>query len=275
MVLYGRNPQVLSNSPQPSPLANPAATKFVTMLTQIHKETHAALERAADSMKMQYNKKKRASCNYQVRDHVWLDATNLHLPRPKKKLDDKHVGPFEIIDKAGAAVYKLKLPDHWKIHLCFNEKLLTPYILPAFPNQEILPPPPPDLINDEEEYKIEEILDSKPCTIQGGRGKKSYQVTDYFIKWKGWTCEHNSWVHDSEMGNAQEAIEEYKQRMSDARRIDITKIVTPNENKRVTIILDFKYEDCSCYYLAQCLDGKQKWVKDSDIDIWGNLIKAY
>ncbi|KAK0461485.1 hypothetical protein IW261DRAFT_1577065 [Armillaria novae-zelandiae] len=54
------------------------------------------------------------------------------------------------------AAYKLKLPPHWKIHPTFNEKLLTPFMPPAFPNQEVPPPPPPDLIKDEEEYKIEE-----------------------------------------------------------------------------------------------------------------------
>ncbi len=145
-----------------------------------------------------------SSRDYQVGDKVWLDSTNLHLPRPKKKLDDKRAGPFTIINKVGAATYKLKLPSHWKIHPHFNEKLLTPYILPAFPNQEVPPPPPPDLINDEEEFEIEEILDSRPHTIHGGRGKKSYEVIDYFVKWKGWTREHNSWVRDSEMGNAQE-----------------------------------------------------------------------
>ncbi len=103
----------------------------------------------------------------------------------------------------------------------FNEKLLAPYIPPAFPNQEVPPAPPPDLINDEEEFKIEEILDSHPRTICSGRGKKSYEVIDYFIKWKGWTCEHNSWVRDSEMGNAQEAIEDYENRNDSARR-DLT-----------------------------------------------------
>ncbi len=157
-----------------------------------------------------------------------------------------------IIDKAGAAAYKLKLPPHWKIHPCFNEKLLTPYIQLAFPNQEIPPPPPPDLINDEEEFEIEEILDSRPRTIRGGRGKKSYDVIDYFVKWKGWTCEHNSWVHDSEMGNAQEAIEDYENRNNSARRLDATKIITTLTNKTVTMILDHKYSDNGdCKYLIQ------------------------
>ncbi len=56
---------------------------------------------------------------------------------------------------------------HWKIHPRFNEKLLTPYVPPAFPNQEVPPAPPPDLINDEEEFKIEEVLDSRPRMIRG------------------------------------------------------------------------------------------------------------
>ncbi len=124
------------------------------------------MEKAAENMKKQYDKKKQKARDYQVGDKVWLDATNLRLPCPKNKLDTNRVSPFSILDKAGAAAYKLKLPPHWKVHPRFNEKLLTPYIPPAFPNQEVPPPPPPNLINDEEEFEIEEILDSKPRMIR-------------------------------------------------------------------------------------------------------------
>ncbi len=183
-----------------------------------------------------------------------------------------------IINKAGAAAYKLKLPSHWKIHPHFNEKLLTPYILPAFPNQEIPPPPLPDLINDEEEFEIKEILDSRPRMICGGQGKKSYKVIDYFVKWKGWTCEHNSWVCDSEMGNAQEAIEDYENRNDSARRLNATKIVTTLTNKTVTMILDHEYSDNGdCKYLVQRHDGLQKWVKPpTEYSFeWLELVKQY
>ncbi len=229
-------------------------------------------------MKRQYDKRKTTSRDYQVGDKVWLDSTNLHLPRPKKKLDDKRIGLFTIEGKAGAAAYKLKLPPHWKIHPCFNEKLLTPYIPPAFPNQEIPPPPPPNLINDEEEFEIEDILDSRPHTIRGRRGKKSYKVIDYFIKWKGWTHEHNSWVRDSEMGNAQEAIEDYENRKDSARRLDTTKIATTPTYKTVTVILDHKYSDNgNCKYLVQRLDGLQKWVHSLQEYCfeWLQLVKEY
>ncbi len=87
--------------------------------------------------------------------------------------------------------------------------------------------------------------------ICGGRGKKSYKVIDYFVKWKGWTCEHNSWVHDSKMGNAQEAIEEYENWNSHTRRIDMAKII-PQTYKNVTMILDHEYSETGdIQYLAQ------------------------
>ncbi len=59
---------------------NPAAAEFAMTMSQIHKETRNALEKAADNMKTQYNNKKRAAREYRVSDKVWLDATNLHLP---------------------------------------------------------------------------------------------------------------------------------------------------------------------------------------------------
>ncbi len=144
------------------PFTNPAAANFAKSMTIIHKEAQKALDEVAGRMKAQYDKRKHTAKNYQIGDRVWLDSTNLSLPHPKKKLDNKRIGPFEIVEKAGASVYKLKLPPHWRIHPCFNEKLLTPYIPLAFPNQELPPPPPLDLINDEEEFEIEEVLDSRP-----------------------------------------------------------------------------------------------------------------
>ena len=194
MILYGRNPRILPDSPRTPNSKVPAASDFSKAIAKIHKETEITLEEAAGRMKAQYDKHKRPVREYHAGDKVWLDATNLHLPRPKKKLDDKRVRPFLILEKMGASAYKLKLPPHWKIHPCFNEKLLTPFVLPSFPNQQNPPLPPPDLIDDDEQYKVEEVLDSRPQKVRGKRGQKLQTVTDYFIKWKGWMQELNSWV---------------------------------------------------------------------------------
>ncbi|SJL08498.1 uncharacterized protein ARMOST_11862 [Armillaria ostoyae] len=151
MILYGRNPRIIPDSPRTPNSKVPAASDFSKAIAKIHKETETALEEAAGRMKSQYDKHKRPAREYHVGDKVWLDATNLHLPRPKKKLDNKRVGPFLVLEKTGASAYKLKLPPHWKIHPHFNEKLLSPFEPPSFPNQEQPPPPPPDLIDGEEE----------------------------------------------------------------------------------------------------------------------------
>ncbi len=116
MILYGRNPCLIPDASNYYSISNPAAEEFITTMSDIHRETRDALQKAATNMKRQYDKKKTSSRDYQVGDKVWLDSTNLHLPGPKKKLDDKCVGPFVILDKAGTAAYKLKLPPHWKIH---------------------------------------------------------------------------------------------------------------------------------------------------------------
>lgn len=274
MIMYGRNPLLVPDSIRPSPFTNPAAKDFTKTMTKIHAEAKAALETAAKNMKTQYDKRKRPTVVYQVGDKVWLDTANLHLPQPKKKLDDKRVGPFIILEKTGASAYKLKLPPHWKIHPRFNEKLLTPYVPPAFPNQEQPPPPPPDLIDEEEEYEVEEVLDSRPQHIRGKKGKRPQTTTDYFVKWKGWTREHNSWVRESEMEHAQEAVKEYEEKME--RNGHVETATTISHEKAVTMILDHEYkENGDVLYKAQRQDGFQKWVRNLEETKWKTLLEEY
>ncbi len=83
---------------------------------------------------------------------------------------------------------------NWHIHPTFNEALLTSYAPPAFPNQEQPPPPPPDLINGAEHYEVKKVLNSRLHKVRGKQGEPPRQVTDYFIKWKGYGPESNSWV---------------------------------------------------------------------------------
>ena len=62
--------------------------------------------------------------------------------------------------------------------------------------------PPPDLIDGEEEFKVEQILDMK----QMGRGCR----THYLIKWKGYPTSDNSWEPEKNI-NADELIAKFKQ----------------------------------------------------------------
>ena len=85
-------------------------------------------------MKRAYDKKRGESQEYQPRDKVYLEGTNITTDRPIKKFDDKRHGPFTVIKKVGASSYKLKLPATWKkIHLVFNEIHLTPFTPAEYP----------------------------------------------------------------------------------------------------------------------------------------------
>ena len=81
--------------------------------------------------------------------------------------------------------YCLELPTQWSIHPVFHIDLLTLYwetIMHGANYQR----PPPDLVDNEEEYKVEKILDSQ---LFGWR-----KWLQYLVKWKGYPDSENMWV---------------------------------------------------------------------------------
>ncbi len=129
----------------------------------------------------------------------------------------------------------LKLPTNWHIHPTFNEALLTPYAPPAFPNQEQPPPPPPDLIDGAKHYEVEKVLNSREHKVRGKAGKPWHWVMDYFIKWKGYGSESNSWVCEDNM-DAKELIDEYLAEhvdMVNARKANWQFYLNPRTGKKM------------------------------------------
>ena len=90
-------------------------------------------------------------------DKVWLEATNLRLNYPSRKLAPKRQGPFEIAQVLSPLTYRLRLPSAWKIHDVFHASLLSSYKETETHRPNFLKPPP-DLIDAEEEYKVERIV---------------------------------------------------------------------------------------------------------------------
>src|SRR5690606_41852111 len=95
--------------------------------------------------------------------------------RPTRKLDYRRHGPFKITKVVSPHAYKLDLPLTLKIHHVQNVSLLDPASKDPFPGQ-LIPPPPPIEVDGEEEYYVDEILDSK---LSRGRPK-------YLVRWIGW-----------------------------------------------------------------------------------------
>ena len=139
---------------------------------------------------------------YQDGDLVWLEGRNLHLDQPAAKLSPKHHGPFKVTRVLSPITYQLELPPQWKVHDVFHIDLLTPYHEKDIHGPNFVQPPP-DLVNGEEEYKVEEILDSR----KHGQGHK----VQYLVKWKGYPSSDNQWVKWDDM-HAEEALAKFKER---------------------------------------------------------------
>ncbi len=96
---------------------------------------------------------------YKEGEQVWLEGRNLRTSHPTAKLAPKRYGPFPITKVLGPVTYQLRLPEQWNIHPMFHVDLLTPYKETEFHGRNFKQPLP-DLINGEEEYKVEWIIDS-------------------------------------------------------------------------------------------------------------------
>jgi len=65
----------------------PKLEDFVIELQRSWKEAMKSVEAAKNTMKRQFDKKKRNSQGLKTGDNVWLEAKNIYLNRPSKKLN--------------------------------------------------------------------------------------------------------------------------------------------------------------------------------------------
>ena len=75
------------------------------------------------------------------------------------------------------------------------------------PNRDLLEPPP-IVVDEEEEYKVEKVLDSRIY-------RRKFQ---YLVKWKGYSNKDNSWEPEELLKHSQEEIQRFnKSRLKNAR----------------------------------------------------------
>jgi hypothetical protein len=137
---------------------------------------------------------------YKEGNQVWLEGKNLRINQPTAKLAPRRHGPFKIIQVMSAVNYRLELPTQWSIHPMFHIDLLTPYreTIMHGPN---FTRPTPELIDGEEEYSVEKILDSRWF----GRRRQ----LQYLVKWEGYPDSDNMWVDKDDIF-AEDKIREFK-----------------------------------------------------------------
>jgi len=140
------------------------------------------MQKATKYMTRFYNEHHNSKLKFAVGDKVWLSSKDIETARPAKKLDDMLLGDNEITEKLSRSAYRLKLPKTMQIHPVINISRLRPYKADTIEGR-VAPPPPKVVVRGEEQYEVEEIINSRLR-----RGK-----LQYLIKWKGYTRENNTW----------------------------------------------------------------------------------
>ena len=109
------------------------------------------------------------------------------------------LGPFKVIKKVSTHAYKLALPPSMnRLHNVFHVKLLERHHTEYFPRRRN-PPPPPIEIDGEEQFEVDEILDSR---IHRGR-------LQYKIRWLGHEPEDDTWEPAHHVSNAELLVKQF------------------------------------------------------------------
>jgi hypothetical protein len=150
-------------------------------------EAKAALTKAKDEYTMYYNRRREPALVFAPGDKVWLDGSDIATNRPSSKLPHQRLGPFVVEAHVGLGTYRLALPPHFRrLHPVFPMVKLSPAPPDPILGRRPAPPPPTTLVDGEEEYEVEAILDSRMC----------YNRLEYLVKWRGYDESHNQWeVH--------------------------------------------------------------------------------
>jgi len=163
---------------------------IVDELKKIQEEAEAALCKACDDMKHFADRMHMHMLEYKEGDQVWLSTKSLNMNQPLRKLTKRQIGLYTITHIVSPNTVVLKLPPSFKIDVPINVSQLHPYKPPTIPGQQITPQAPVE-VEGEEEYIVEEILDS--CL----RCNK----LEFLVKWEGYTNENNSWEPEDNCKN--------------------------------------------------------------------------
>ena len=131
--------------------------KTVSDWVALRNQVHHALLHAQASQK-HYADAQRRDANFNVGNSVLLTTKNLRLQGPHK-LQDRFVGPFQVLQKIGKMAYKLDLSGRrhrqalCNVHDVFHVSLLRPHR-----DNRLGTDVPPIDVNGDMEFEVESIL---------------------------------------------------------------------------------------------------------------------
>jgi len=118
--------------------------------------------------------------------------------RRSEKLTKRFVGPYKVKGIVLSNAIELELPKSIKIHPIVNISRVRLY-KPQMEGQKKIPPKPV-IIEKEEEFKVEKILNKRTV-----RGKEKF-----LVRWKGYTVEEDIWESRKNLKNIKELVKEFE-----------------------------------------------------------------
>jgi hypothetical protein len=152
-------------------------------LREARKEAEAAMHLAKECLQRNNKICARQLHTFAPGDKVWLDAKDIKAHQKSRKLGPKRLGPFTVVKKHADLDYEPKLPPSLKVHRVFHIDCLSPW--KGNDVNGVNPPPPePIEIDEEEEYEVNGVLDSRFYRRQ----------LQYLVSFKGYNTGHNMWL---------------------------------------------------------------------------------
>jgi len=148
--------------PSQAPSRLETVSEFMEWMKSTTEEAKSAIHKAQEDMMQYYNRKRSLAPIYKPGDRVYLDASDIKTTCLSPKLSHHRLGPFEIERQVGPLAYHLKLSHGMRqLHLVFNVVKLSTALEDLILGRKLQVPPPPIVVNGEEEWEVEEILDSR------------------------------------------------------------------------------------------------------------------
>jgi hypothetical protein len=152
------------------------------------------------------NRHRILASDYQVKNQVWLFIRNIQIDRSFRKLDHKMLESFKILNKRNNS-YKLELSIEMNIHSVFHISLLRKDFENSL-SRQIISSSSLVLIDDEEEFDVENIIDSRLTE------RSINKRLQYKIRWVRHSSDRK-WYSIENFENAKEIVADYHQRYFD------------------------------------------------------------
>ena len=168
------------------------------------------LIRDAQDIQADYANRLRQTMEFSIGDQVLLYAPprrpDILNPVGSPKLLPRYFGPFHVTEQINPVAYHLHqnpgAPTDDVASFVAHVSRLRRYDAPTtFSDDGPVPPrPPPVLVDDEEEYEVERILDKRT------RRRK----VQYLVKWLGYPDSDNTWEPIAHLRHAQDLIDDFE-----------------------------------------------------------------